>query len=95
MARSLVWPGRFHEPPVVTRGRYERVLVFLDFDAAEYARRRELATELDGNFLIWVPFSTPRRGNMRLEEEMTPRQGNIGSALHTPNSIVSEGGRIF
>jgi hypothetical protein len=73
----------------------QALLVFLDFDAAEYARRRELATELDGNFLIWVPFSTPRRGSMRLEEEMTPRQGNNGSALHTPNSTVSEGGRIF
>ena len=22
------WPSRFHEPPVVTRGRYERVVVF-------------------------------------------------------------------
>ena len=27
MDRSLVWPDRFHEPPVVTCGRYERVLI--------------------------------------------------------------------
>jgi hypothetical protein len=26
LAKSLVWPDRFHEPPVVTRGRYERVI---------------------------------------------------------------------
>jgi hypothetical protein len=25
LAKSLVWPGRFHEPPVVTGGKYERV----------------------------------------------------------------------
>jgi hypothetical protein len=24
LAQSLVWPSRFHEPPVVTRGRYKR-----------------------------------------------------------------------
>jgi hypothetical protein len=85
LAKSLAWPDRFHEPPVVTCGKYERVR--LRFGNKRFASNPAVSRK--GKAMIRVTELDEHRG-MTTARKLTAYGDSMFYPYFSPKQIGAE-----